>query len=459
MEKKKNTPEQRNTVFVAVITSFITTFMGSALNLAVPNIESEFGVSAADVGWVITVYMLTCAALAVPFGRLADLFDRKKILWMGILIFTLASAASPLSSGMVMLLVFRFCQGVGASMVFSTNIAILVAAFDGSKRGQVVGYSTSATYVGLSAGPVLGGILTHNLGWKSVFLAAAAVSAVAFYSALKKLPQQTNEKKADISFDYKGNVLYVSAIVALMYGLSVIKTSRMGAFIMAAGVLLLIIFVHVELKEENPVINIDMFRSNKAYTFSNMAAMLNYGATFAISYLISIYLQVIMGYTSQHAGMILIVSPVIQAVLSPPMGKLSDRYSPYAMSSAGMGLCAAALALFAFMPEESSLARIILTLSISGVGFALFSSPNTNAVMASVEKENYSVATSILATMRSIGHTTSMAIVTLVVGMYMGSLSLAEADPQTLMTTMHTCFFVFTGLCAAGIFIALRRKA
>ena len=441
MEKKNYTPQQKTTLFVSVVTAFITTFMGSALNLSVPDIERDFDISAADVGWIVTIYMLTCAALAVPFGSIADIFKKKKILWMGILIFGLSSFAAVFSYNMMMLLMFRLGQGIGASMIFSTNIAILVGAFEPSMRGRVLGYSTSATYVGLSAGPVIGGVLNHNFGWRAVFIAAAAVSAAAFYGALKKLPEEKENGK-NHKFDIKGNLLYIASIVAMMY-----------------GIILLVVFIRTELRLSNPVMDIRLFKSNTAYAFSNFAALLNYGATFAISYLISIYLQVIAGYDSQTAGVILITSPVIMAVLSPLMGRLSDKHSPYIMSSAGMGLCAAALVLFAFLPADAGVIRVIGILTISGLGFALFTSPNTNAVMTSVEKDSYGIASSILATMRSIGHTTSMAIVTAVAGVKMGGERLTDANPAIIMDTIHMCFYIFTGLCIAGIFIALKRKS
>ena len=186
--------EQRNTIFVCVITAFITTFMGSALNLSIPSLEEEFRVGAQTVGWVITIYMLTCAALAVPFGRLSDRVERQSILRMGILIFCISSLTAVLSKNMWMLLTFRLMQGIGASMIFSTNIAILVGAFDEEHRGRVLGYSTCATYAGLSAGPVLGGVLNQNLGWRSIFIATAIVSAAAFYGAFFKLPK--HQKKS-----------------------------------------------------------------------------------------------------------------------------------------------------------------------------------------------------------------------------------------------------------------------
>ena len=176
--------EQKNTVIVCVITAFITTFMGSALNLSIPALEKEFGVGAQTVGWVVTIYMLTCSALAVPFGRLADIVDRVLILRTGILIFSAGSLSAVISRSMVILLSFRLMQGIGASMIFSTNIAILAAAFDGNERGRVLGYATCATYAGLSAGPVIGGILNQHFGWRAIFLVTAAISAIASYSPI-----------------------------------------------------------------------------------------------------------------------------------------------------------------------------------------------------------------------------------------------------------------------------------
>ena len=181
--------EKKNTILVCVITSFITTFMGSALNLSIPSLEEEFKVGAQTVGWVVTIYMLTCSALAVPFGRLADRVERRSVLRTGILIFSISSLTAVLSKKMWMLLAFRLMQGIGASMIFSTNIAILVGAFDEEHRGRVLGYSTCATYAGLSAGPVLGGVLNQNFGWRAIFIATAIVSAAAFYGAFFKLPR------------------------------------------------------------------------------------------------------------------------------------------------------------------------------------------------------------------------------------------------------------------------------
>lgn len=454
----KYSKAQLMTLFIAMITSFITTFTGSALNLSIPDMGAELQVSAELIGWMVTAYTLTVAALSVPFGRIADMTDRRKILIAGVFLFGLSSLLSMVPAGIVFLLILRIVQGIGGAMIFATNTALLVAVYPGSERGKVLGYSIACTYIGLSAGPVLGGIFNHYFGWRSIFLLTFVVSFAAFLIAWRMLPRNTQTREEG-SFDGKGSLYCVAMIVLFLYGLSVVSHSLLGAALMAGGVLFFMVFIHHELNTDFPVINVRLFMENRGYAFSNLAALLNYGATFAISYLLSIYLQVVMGYSSQVAGVILIVQPVIMAVMSPSMGKLSDRISPFKLSSFGMALCAAGLAMFACVGETTKLWIVFLALVISGVGFAFFSSPNTNAVMACVEKKDYGVASSLLATMRTVGQSASMAILTVIVGFYMQDAVLNEAEPAVLVKTMHMGFLIFTVICLAGIWVSMKRKA
>lgn len=452
LEKK-----QKSTLLVVIITAFITTFTGSALNLSVPAIGEEFKVSASLVGWIVTAYMLTSAAFSVPFGRVSDIASRKKILVVGIFIFSSCSLFAAFSWNIQSLLAIRALQGFGAAMIFSTNIAVLISAFPGADRGKMLGYSTAATYIGLSAGPVIGGVFNHYLGWRSIFWVTFAVGAIVFFIAWKKLPKDERQfEKTNI--DLIGNILYVLMIPSVLYGLSAFSTSLLAKIILPIGLALVLWFGRHELKVNNPIVELRLFANNLSYTFSNIAALLNYGATFAIGYLLSIYLQIVMGYSSQMAGIILIAQPVIMAALSPFAGKLSDRFSPFKLASFGMTSCAVSLLVLSFISEAFPLWAIIAALIIAGIGFAFFSSPNTNAIMACVDKSEYGVASSLLATMRNIGHTSSMAIVTVVVGIYMGNQALAEAEPELLIRTMHASFLIFTGICAVGTIFSLKRK-
>ena len=161
---------------------------------------------------------------------------------------------------------------------------------------------------------------------------------------------------------------------------------------------------------------------------------------------------------AQTAGLIMIFQPLIMALLSPVAGRLSDRFSPFRMSSLGMALCAAGTFMFIFTGLQTHLVCIIAALVVTGLGFAMFSSPNTNAVMSCVEKEDYGVASSILATMRSIGHTFSMVIVTITVTVLASDMALADVPADVLIKVIRVSFIVFTAICIAGVFISLKRE-
>lgn len=254
-------------------------------------------------------------------------------------IFVACCIVSVFSVSMVMLMAVRIIQGIGASMIFSTNTAVLISAFPGNMRGKVIGYSIASTYVGLSAGPVVGGFLNHALGWRAIFIVTGIIGLISFVAAFWKLPmdgktpgntegkgEDTSETGKSRAFDLGGNILYVMFIVLLMYGLSEINRGMISILCAVSGIIFGVLFIHHELKTETPVVNVRLFRENAGYAFSNLSALLNYGATFAISYLISIYLQVVMGYTSQAAGLIMISQPAIMAVLTPITGRFSDRF-------------------------------------------------------------------------------------------------------------------------------------
>ena len=448
-------------LFVTVVTSFMTTFMGSALNLSIPNLEADFQVGAALIGWVVTTYTLTVAAFSVPFGKLADVIGRRKILIPGIGIFGFSSLCCAFAGNIWLLLALRILQGIGGAMIFATNNPILISVYPPSERGKAIGLSIAAVYVGLSLGPVIGGFLNHHFDWHSIFVLTVVISLTAFVSAIKVIPPELDDAQTQAKgpkADLAGNLLYIASIAITLYGLSNLTTMEYGWVILIVGLLLGAAFVYTESRVENPVIRISMFTKDRAFTFSNIAALLNYGATYAISYLMSIYLQVIMGYSSQVAGFILIAQPLMQALFSPMMGKLSDRIPPYKLATAGMSFCVVGLSLFAMVGIETSIIFVIGALMLSGFGFALFSSPNTNAVMSCVEPKDYSIANSILSTMRTIGQSSSMAVVTIVVGTKMGSQALTEANPAVLVNTMHTIFAIFIVLSIIGVWMSMQRR-
>ena len=448
---------QKATVTAAISTSFITTFSGSALNLAIPNMGTYFNMGAASVGWLITVYTLVVAAFSVPFGKLADSTSRYKVLVTGIIIFGITSIAAVFAPNATIMLTVRVVQAIGASMIFATNMPIAISAFPGKERGKAIGMVTSGTYTGLALGPVLGGILNNYFGWKSIFIFGALVSIFALFITVKGVHKDRAEDNK-MAQDIQGNIFYIIMIASVIYGLSSLNSNKFGWLFIVLGVVFGFFFVKTELKSINPVIDVRIFASNRTYTLSNLTALFNYSATFALSYMVSIYLQVVMGFSSQTAGFVLISQPFFMAVLSPRMGRLSDKVAPYKLASAGMGLCELSLLFFALLRPETNVWLIVVSLSVAGVGIALFSSPNTNVIMGCVPPAKFGVANSILATMRTTGQSAGMAIITLVVSGTVGNVSLYDISADELVSTMHIAFVIFTVLCAAGIFMSLQRK-
>lgn len=459
---KENTGEPAHDrpaiLIIAVLTALLTTFTGSALNLSIPSIDSEFHAGATAIGWVINGYILAAAAFSVPFGRLADLTGRVRVLKIGILVFSLCSGILCLIESIEVLLILRVVQGLGAAMIFATNQATLISYYPPEKRGSVLGFLIGATYTGLTTGPVLGGVLNHSFGWRSIFALTFIVGVITFLLTIKLPKASPVPQEQEQSMDLLGSILYILVIVSMMYGLSAYATEAFAKYLIPISILLFLIFLRHELRTKSPVIQIRLFRKNSSYLLSNLAAFLNYGATSALGYLMSLYLQLIRGFDSQAAGLILISQPLIMALLSPYTGRLSDRISPHKLASFGMGFCALGLFIFIFIAADSPLVFVILPLVVVGLGFAFFSSPNTNAVMTCVEQRDYGVASSILATMRNLGQSGSMAIVTFIVAGFLGNTPLGEADASAIMYVMRICFIVFTCLCTVGIFISLKRN-
>ena len=305
-------------------------------------------------------------------------------------------------------------------------------------------------------GPALGGFLNHQLGWEYIFYFSALLGLVTFLFAATKLKGEWADAAGEY-FDFSGAVIYITGIAAMIYGFSSISSSFWAKFVFGAGLVLLAAFVWHEAKLIHPLMDVRQFSRNVIFAFSNLAALINYSATFALGFLLSLYLQIVRGFDSQFAGLILLSQPVLMASLSPFAGRLSDKLEPRIVASWGMGLTALGLLALAFINETTSVWIIVLFLILIGIGFALFSSPNTNAIMGSVERKFYGVASSTLGTMRLLGQAISMATATLVIHLYLGDVKLSMASHQALEKSISVSFFVFAITCLAGVFASLAR--
>jgi len=450
-----NAVNKRTVLVVAALSPFLATFMASSINIALPSIGREFQMNAVLLGWVATAYILASATCLLPFGRLADIHGRKRILTWGISIFTIASLALTFVPSATVLIALRAVQGIGGAMIFTTSIAILTSVFPIGERGKALGINAAATYLGLSLGPVLGGLLTQHFGWRSIFLVTGLLGAAIIGLILGKLKGEWAEARGE-KFDLTGSVIYGLALTGIIYGFSLLPT-MLGIWLIIMGAAGIFAFVKRELGAESPLLDINLFRKNRVFAFSNLALLLNYSAAYAVTFLISLYLQYIKGLSPPSAGLILVAMPAVQASFSPVAGRLSDRIEPRILASAGMGLITAGLALFIFLGENTSLGFIIASLILIGLGFGFFTSPNTNAIMSSVKQRFYGVASATLATMRQVGMSFSMGITMLLFAIYIGRVEITPEHYPMFLSSTKIAFIIFTALCSAGIFASLAR--
>jgi len=442
-------------LLVTSLAGFVTPFIASSINLALPSIGKEFSMDAVMLGWIATAYLLTAVVFLVPLGRLADMYGRKKLFLWGTVIFTFASCLSALSWSSAVLIISRVIQGIGSAMIFGTGTAMLTSAFPPGERGRAMGINLAAVYIGLSLGPFIGGLLTQYSGWRSIFWLNSAVGLVAVVATLWKLRAEWADARGE-KFDLIGSVIYGLGIIAVIYGFASLP-DIWGIGWAAIGVIVIIVFVIWERRVPSPVLDVRLFGNNRVFAFSNLAAFISYSATFAVAFLLSLYLQYIRGLEPRDAGLILVTMPVIQAIFSPLTGRLSDRIEPQVLASAGMGLTAAGLLLLFFLDANTALWFILASLILLGYGFSLFSSPNTNAIMSSVEKRLLGVAAATLSTMRLSGQMFSLGIAMLLIAVYVGRVQITPDNYPQFLMSIKVAFGIFTLLCFGGIFASLAR--
>jgi MFS family permease len=391
----------------------------------------------------------------VPIGRIADISGRKKILRYGISIDLAASLCLAISTNEIEFICLRVLQGIGGAMIFGTAVAILTSVYPVGERGKALGINVAAVYSGLSLGPFVGGFLTQHLGWRSIFISYVPLELVIIVLIFWKLKGEWVDARGE-KFDLGGSIIFGLSLVALMYGFSLLPAIP-ALWLILFGALGIFIFVRWETRVDGPIFDTKLFRHNIVFAFSNLAALINYCATSATGFLLSLYLQYTRGLSPQNAGLVLVSQPIMMAIFSPLAGKLSDKIEPRIVASFGMMLTVIGLLLFAFLSPTTSLAFIIFSLVLLGFGFALFSSPNTNAVMSSVEKRFYGVASATLATMRLTGQMLSMGIAMLVFAVYIGRAQITPENYPAFLTSAKTAFIIFAVLCFGGIFASLSR--
>jgi len=442
-------------LFVTTVSAFCTSFAASSVNVALPLIGTEFHLGGVALNWVVTSFVLLSAVLVMPLGRLGDLHGRQLIFAWGMVVYTVGSVAAALAPGPHWLIAARALTGIGAAMAFGTVTAVLVAAYPPDQRGRILGINVAMVYFGLSAGPVFGGLITQALGWRSLFWVHAALAAVVVVLVFWKLRGDDRQHHHG-GFDLIGSLLYAAGLSLLLIGVSDLP-QPLGVALSAAGVVVLAGFWVFESRAKSPILPVTLLTKNRTFAFSNLAAMISYSATFAVAFFLSLYLEVVRGLSPAEAGMLLIAQPLVQAVASPFMGKLSDKVSPRILASAGMALCAVGLAFLAFLDTGIWLGWVFAALILLGLGFGLFSSPNTNSIMGAVEKKDLGLASATVATMRVIGQMLSMGLALVLLSLILGKAAVEPATADQFLLAQHWGFGISAVLCTLGILASLAR--
>jgi EmrB/QacA subfamily drug resistance transporter len=446
---------KKSVLLVTSFAAFITPFMGSAVNLALPAIGKDLHANAIDLGWVVSSYILSTAIFLMPFGRLGDIAGRKKVFSTGILFFTVSTFLIIFSHSILSLIILRVFQGLSSAMIFGTSMAIITSVYQPGERGRAMGINITATYLGLSCGPVLGGLLTQNLGWRSIFAFLVPFGIISLTLIQSKIKTEWAEATGE-KFDFRGSILYGVALASFMYGFSRLPSS-MGWICILVGITMAVFFLLFENKVKNPVFDIRLILKNRIFAFSGIAALINYSATSAIGFFISLYLQYLKGMDARSAGLIMISQPIAMTLLSPLAGRLSDKRNPGVIASVGMGITASGLILLCLITPSTPNYIIILLMLLLGTGFGIFSSPNSNAIMSSVEKRHLGIASGVVGTMRMVGQMMSMGIAMMLISLFIGKQTINPTTFPGLISAMRTGFIIFSVLSLLGIFASLAR--
>ena len=436
-------------LFICTVLSFFTVFAVNAVTIVIPSIATEFHMSNIVQNWVTIIFLLVVAVLSVPAGQISAKYGLKKVTIISVVLFIIISIANVLVTSQEQFLACRLILGIALSFINVTSMAMIVNAFPPEERGKALGINITGVYVGLSLSPVIGGILNYNLGWRSVVLFGVPFLFVILALLLTRIDEEWSSFE-NLPLDLKGSFAYGIGMVLFMYGFTILNT-QLGVILTVLGVMILLIFAWIELKQKYPVFDIRFFKNHK-FLSANFASLCAYLATYAVTTILNYHLQYIKGFDSQTAGMILLVAPLCQVILAPIAGRLSDRFVPQILAAIGMALGTLSLFLFSFLDSATSIEFLFVAMILYGIGFGLFSPPNTNVIMGSVPPKDTSVASAAVATMRTVGQAMSMGILTLVFAFVMGDVPIIQQYYTLLIQSCQITCIVCVVLCIASVF-------
>lgn len=444
---------KRNILMISAGGSFLAPFMVSALIVALPTIGNELSMDAVTMSWLANVFFLAASMFLIPFGRLADIFGVKRIFSIGIAIYFVSALLASLAPSTTVLIAARFLTGLGAAMIFGTSLALLSLSLLEEERGEALGINIASNLTGFALGFFLGGLLTYYASWRFIFIFTLPISAVVMALIRLRLPGECAFSKGQ-KFDLIGSAMIVALLFLIILGLSELPAPGGGVLIIA-GIAVFLLFALRQSGNGSPVIDLDLFRKNRCFLFSNAAIMIYTTSTLAVIFLFSFYLQYIKGFDSKQSGLILLASTLIMAALVIYAGRLSDRMNLYRLAGTGVIISMAGLLPMTLISSNTSLFHALLELVLVLAGGALFYPPMVKIVLGSISRDKYGVGSSLAETMRLVGNAGSIALVTVGFTYYLGGTEITPENYPAFLQSMKLILAAFSALCMASLLLIL----
>jgi EmrB/QacA subfamily drug resistance transporter len=395
---------------VIMLGSMMGTLDASIANVAIPTIASVYHHSVDDSEWVILSFMLVTASTLVFFGRLGDMFGQKRIYLTGFAVFGISSFACAVAPSLLVLIVARAVQALGAAMLVSSNQALIVDTFPANERGRAIGFNGAAVAVGLSLGPILGGAIVTFGDWRWIFMINVPISIVALIGAAIVLKPVKHEGRG---FDPIGATLSIVGLFMLSLALSRSHlwgwNSPVTLGLIAASIVALGAFIVVERRVPAPTLDLSLFTS-RVFAFSVIAALVYFIALSGLIFIVPLSAQTALGESAFHAGLLLMPITALNVIFAPTAGSLSDRVPVRYVSTAGAIIVAIGLFVLSHVPPHPSIWQLVLSLVVTGCGTAVFSQPNNSAIMGSAPPNRRGIAAGTLATARTTGQLLGVAV-------------------------------------------------
>ncbi|EHJ48299.1 major facilitator superfamily MFS_1 [Solidesulfovibrio carbinoliphilus subsp. oakridgensis] len=439
------------------IAQFMAPFMLTAVGVALPSLGRDLNATAMQLGLIEQLYVVSLAMGMLAFGRWGDIVGQRRVLLPGLAVFTALTCSLGFTQSVDMIMVQRFFQGLGACIVLSGSLALVAAAYPPELRGRKIGLVSACTYAGLSLGPVIGGFVTSHFGWRFVFLMSVPIGLGATGLCLFGMKEGPKNAFGE-RMDWRGGFFYAASVALVMLGAAHAKEVPAGPAMIAAGILGLAVFLRLQARTKSPLLDINLLTRNRFFTLSCLAALGNYAATFGITFMMSLYLQYAKGLPPRLAGFLLLFQPVAQLIASPLAGRLTERYPAPRLATIGMCVSSAGLlAAAATLHADTSVWLLGAELVVIGAGFGIFITPNSTAIMGSVQKRQFGLASGMIASMRTLGMAVSMTTVTLIFSLLMADAAITPATLPAFLTSMRVGLAAFAVFSCLGVILSFWR--